>query len=247
MLTIITTTHNRPLCFAILEGWMARQSLQPDQWLVVNDGAEPYTYSRGQEVITRKPKKTMKTLDGKTVPEMSILANWLAALPKIKGDRVAVVEDDDWLHPDYLKTMVGLLDEVDVAGVSGDLYYKLPIKKFIRMHNMNHASLGATVFRSSALPAVERACRLLCPNNNSPFIDMYLWAEAEPIHGLKTRLVGNRAPDGRAWHVGMKLMPGAAGLGIGHGHDGSTDPTFAVLRQWVGADACRVFQGVRHG
>lgn len=240
MLTLVTTTRNRPLSFSMVEGWIARQTYrEPYQWFVVNDGDEPYEYKAGQEVIQRKPRKKMKTASGKLVDEISICANWLEAIPKIQGDKIIVVEDDDWLHPTYLEKMATALDEVDVAGISFDVYFKVQSRKYRRMGNAQHASLASTAFRASALPAVDRCCKVLCPANNSVFIDMYLWAEAEPMHGLRTRLIPNRAPDGRAFHVGLKQMPGAVGLGNGHGDDGASDPTMAMLIEWIGNEDAR--------
>ena len=243
-LTIVTTTRDRPLCFGILEGIISRQTLQPDQWLVVNDGLEPYSYRRGQEVVRRRPKKTMKRADGKKVDEISILANWQTAFPKIKGEKVAVVEDDDWYHPAYLETVSKLLDEYDVVGVANDYYFKLASRRYKMMYNLNHASLAATAFRSSALFAVQRAVNVLAVNNRSVFVDMYLWAEAEGMHGLKVKLVPNRATDGRAYHVGMKQMPGAAGLGQGHTDQGTPDPAWSQLTAWIGPEACRLYRSI---
>lgn len=246
MITLVTTTRNRAFSFSLIETYIKKQTFkQPYQWLVINDGTDEYTYTMGQEVVNRKPKKTMKTADGKNVPEISILANWLEAIPKIKGDKVIVVEDDDWLHPDYLTIMNTLLDEADVAGVSFDLYYKVKSRKYQRMGNPYHASLASTAFRASVLPFVERCCTVLCPANKSVFIDMYLWAEASPMHGLKTKLVQNKAKDGRALHVGFKQMPGAAGLGGGHTDTGAIDPTLMMLQSWIGVEDTRAIKGIK--
>lgn len=246
MLSLVTTTRNRPLSFSIIEGYIRRQTFkEPYQWVVVNDGREQYEYTMGQEVVLRKPRRKMKTADGKSVDEISILANWLEAMPKIRGDKVIVVEDDDWLHPTYLETMNRALDEVDVAGISFDLYWKMRDKKYKRMGNAYHASLAATAFRSSVLPVIKRCCDTLCPINKSVFIDMYLWAEAESLHGLKTKLIRNLASDGRAYHVGLKQMPGAPGLGFGHTDEGANDPTMSMLTEWIGATDTRELRAIK--
>jgi hypothetical protein len=246
MLSLVTTTRSRPVSFGLVEGWIARQTYkEPYQWLVVNDGPKPYEYTMGQEVVARKPRRRMKTASGKWVDEISVVANWLEAIPKIRGDKVIVVEDDDWLHPTYLETMDRALDEVDVAGISFDLYFKVQSRKYRRMGNAYHASLAATAFRSSVLPVVERCCRVLCAQNNSVFVDMYLWAEAEPMHGLRTRLIQNKASDGRAYHVGLKQMPGAPGLGGGHSDDGAPDPQMAMLVEWMGQQDAREIRAIK--
>jgi hypothetical protein len=204
--------------------------VKADQWVVVNDGTEPYTYTHKQTVLNRNP-------GGDTLP--SICENWLAAIPLIAGDKVIVAEDDDWIHPSYVETLSKLLDEVDLAGVREDLYWKLRVRKFVRPRNQNHASLGASAFRSGVLPHVERCCTV----HKSVFIDMFLWAElTDPHYGKTAALLPNEAEDGRALHVGLKQMPGAAGLGIGHNDEGSDDPAFRVLRKWIGPEDCATYR-----
>lgn len=106
MITLVTTTRNRSLSFSLLEHWISRQTVQPNQWLVINDGTDPYSYNHKQQVVLRDPGKDV-------LP--SICENWLAALPLIRGD-VVVAEDDDWLHPEYLATMRELLEAADLVG-----------------------------------------------------------------------------------------------------------------------------------
>lgn len=231
--TIVTTTRDRAFCFGLCERWMERQALKWDQWLVINDGQEPYQYTMGQQVVNRDPSND-------TLP--SICENWLAALPLVEGDRVFVVEDDDYYDPRHLETLNAMLNEVDLAGISHDVYFKLPSRRFIRMHNASHASLAATAFRAELLPQIDRICRVF----KSVFIDMYLWAEAGNIWPATTRLKPQPLDDGRLLHIGMKNMPGAFGLGLGHQNpdSGSYDPNLAVLAEWAGHDAARVYRQV---
>ncbi len=231
--TIVTTTRDRAFCFGLCERWMERQNFKWDQWLVINDGREEYSYTMGQQVVSRDPSND-------TLP--SICENWLAALPLVEGNRVFVVEDDDYYDPRHLETLNGMLDEADLAGISHDVYFKLPSRRFVRMHNADHASLAATAFRAELLPRIERMCRVF----KSVFIDCYLWVEAGNIWPATKRLSPQPMPDGRMLHVGMKNMPGASGLGIGHKnpHDGSTDPSFAVFAEWVGGEATQVYRRV---
>ncbi len=234
MLTIVTTTHDRPFCFSLCEKWVARQTLQPDQWIVVNDSQEPqaYSYTMGQEVVVRDQGQDK-------LP--SICENWLAALPLIKGDVVAVIEDDDWYSPDYLATLVPLLDSVDMAGVSNAYYYTLPTRRWRKLGNKNHASLAATVFRASVLPQMARTCRVF----KSVYLDMYLWAECGPVWpGTKT-LIPQPLDDGRMLQVGFKRMPGARGLGMGHtNQSGTYDSAWLTLRKWIGREDAKVYKQV---
>lgn len=245
-LTVVTTTRQRPACFALLEKWMSRQTLKPEKWLVINDSPQPdnYIYTQGQTVIVRKPRRmpaqenNRRFIKGTSVEKgNSLLLNWLKALPLIETEKIVVCEDDDWYHEDYLRQLSAMLDEASLVGVSGGLYYKLPIRKFIRLHNSTFAGLGATGLRRSLLGRVEHICNVECKANNNSFIDMYLW-----LTDVSKSLVVNKAPDGRAWHVGFKQMPGAKGLGIGHANDGSNDCNWQVLTQWVGREDAKVYR-----
>lgn len=231
-ITLVTTTRNRAFCFGLLERWMDRQSVKWDQWLVINDGAEEYSYTMGQEVVLRDPSSD-------TMP--SICENWLAGLPLVRGDVVLCIEDDDWYHPDYIATMAGLLEGVDLAGVSHDVYWKFVSRKFLRMHNATHASLACTGFRSKLVPEVAFICRAF----KDIFIDMILWQHIHTIGGT-WKLIPQPLASGQMYHVGMKNMPGATGLGMGHTNpdQGSSDPTFANLEKWVGPEAARTYRKV---
>jgi len=228
-ISIVTTTRGRPGCFALLERWVARQTVQPVQWLVVGEDHQGYRFTMGQEIIKRKSKKD-------TLP--SICENWLAAIPHLKGDRILVMEDDDYYHEEYIATLAPLLDDARLAGVKGDLYYKLPIRKYQMMGNQQHASLAATVFTSEMIPFIER-CRL----HKSVYIDCYLWSEGT-ADNADWRLIPNKAKDGRALHVGMKMMPGANGLGMGHQDTGASDKSLAMLTTWIGAADTRLYRSI---
>ena len=76
---------------------------------------------------------------------------------------------------------------------------------------------------------------------------MYLWAEwGSPQFPGSRRLIP-QPHKGRKLHVGMKNMPGIAGLGLGHqkpdGWNRDHD-SFKVLREWVGPEAAQVYAQV---
>ena len=228
MISVVTTTTGRPECFALLERWMARQTVRPDQWLCVGEDHNGYKFTQGQQAIRRKPKKS-DALHG-------FLLNWLEAIRHIKGDVVLPMEDDDFFHPEYIATLAPCLDKVRLAGVKGDLYFKLRDRQYQTRGNANHAALTCTGFRREMLPFIER-----CKLHKSIFIDMFLWAEGTSENNNWT-LIPNKATDGLALHVGMKQMPGLAGIGVGHADPGAADPQFAMLTKWIGAADCRAYR-----
>ncbi len=238
-ITVVTTTHDRPLCLSLLLRWVALQITQPGQHVIVSDGTDKPVYHAHEgtardltwrvagahrvavsgvaELHHRKPKKD---------EPFSLKANWLYAIPKIRHDRILVLEDDDWYHPDFIFEMDRALDRAELVGVAGDYYWNWTHRKYTRMHNGKTASLAATAFRASLLPSFQQIVEW----SEDVWIDKRLWTETT----AKTELIPNVAADGRALHVGMKGMPGAAGLGAYHGDEGVSDPAAEQLTQWIG-------------
>lgn len=184
----------------------------------------------GQEVVHRKASKK------DALP--SICLNWLEAIPRIKGDRIFAFEDDDYYHATFIESLLPLLETNRLAGVKGDLYYKLAVRKYQRMGNTHHASLAASAFTPDMIPFVER-----CKLHKSVYIDCYLWSEGTQDDSRWT-LIPNRANDGKPLHVGLKQMPGASGLGLGHLDTGASDPTLAMLSSWIGLQDVRIYRNI---
>src|SRR5687768_6841694 len=51
VITVITPTADRPAAWPLAERWMARQTVQPDQWIVADDGIAPAPLTMGQQHI----------------------------------------------------------------------------------------------------------------------------------------------------------------------------------------------------
>src|SRR6185369_16758975 len=100
MITAITPTADRPEAFALCERWMARQTIKPDQWIVADGGQVPVRCTMGQTHIH----------DPRPAGAANLAHNLLNAISAVKGEVVAIVEDDDWYSPKHLETMVRLLE-----------------------------------------------------------------------------------------------------------------------------------------
>lgn len=227
MLTLITPTRERSRAFGLLEKYMQRQSYTGAlQWLVINDGAEPYRYNMGQQVIIRDKSKDDPATH-------SIAYNYLAALPHITGNKVLCVEDDDWYSADYLQVMDAALDRADLVGVAPALYYHILARKWRDMKNYEHCSLAATGFTRAVLPTFEQAWRM----KGMVYADLFLWAHWKGTLERSALLLPNdeRKPS----HIGIKGLPwGCRGIGLGHDPTmGVRDGRFAKLKAWLGPDA----------
>lgn len=225
---IVTTTRNRPWCFNLLEKWVSRQTIKPASWLVINDGHTGYTYNMEQTVCNRQHT------DGN-----SLCQNWLYALDRLTEDKIIILEDDDYIAPDYLAMMSAALDKADLVGLNNYKTYHVGYKVFNDLHLVTSCSLGASGFRSSIADAVRGAAQR-CDAVSSPYIDRELF---QSFKGSKLTLPNLSAMTGRPANVSFKGMPGtrigdlAPGLGAFHSGQGSTDSSGEILRQWLGNDA----------
>ena len=218
MVTLITPTGDRFQSFALLETYMGRQTMKFDQWIVVDDCENPTPCNLGQEVVRREP--FWKNGD------MTLPLNILTALPLVKGDYILIVEDDDWYHPDYIKTMVEHLQNYDLVGEGLAHYYNVFNHQYKIHTNRDHASLCQTGFRNNVKELIQSCVK---SNINKKFLDINIWKL--PINKIvftdSTKCVG------------IKGIKGGR-PGIGHGHHnnmGRVDATpFNTLSQWIGDD-----------
>ncbi len=106
-LVALTCTGDRPEAFALCEKWMTRQRIQPDRWIVVDDGISPTPVSMGQDYMRRIRRETGHTLS----------LNLVEGLSRCDGCAVAFFEDDDWYSPEFLSTTLEKIGDKAIAGV----------------------------------------------------------------------------------------------------------------------------------
>jgi hypothetical protein len=215
MVTIITPTGDRPQAIALCSLWMSNQTLQPNQWIVVDDGRIPLIPNNKMDYIRRQPKEDD--------PNHTLLLNLNTAIPLIKGSKILIMEDDEYYSPRYIEKMVAALDKHEIAGIGCSKYYHLPSGGYMHHENLDHASLAQTGFRSSFLTEFQE---LLTGNT---FLDFRVWKK-----------VGDRGfifDDGKEYlYAGIKGLPGRLGTGCGHNreiyrqHD---TPQRDILKEWT--------------
>lgn len=223
-LTVITPTGGRPEAFALLTRSMDRQSFGGSlQWIVVDDCNPP---------MRKPPLLPMRECcliepEPKWKPGQNTQArNLLAALTLVRCDRIAFVEDDDWISPDYLRTLYWRLDQAPLVGETNARYYHVGARRYRVMHNTRHSSLGQCGMRAEMLPWLKAACE-----SKEKFIDLSLFRHV-PAHMMKLF-----PPSGA--HVSIKGLPGRPGIGVGHqplSQGWKTDADLSVLRSWIGED-----------
>jgi hypothetical protein len=222
--TIITPTGDRPEAFALCERWLSRQDYSGRvQVIVVDDGLIPMPCTMEQQHLRRLPQPDD--------PPHTLAANLRMALPHVAGDRILIVENDDYYGRAYVSTMLRWLDGADLVGEVGAKYYHLRIPGWRWYRSHTHASLCRTGLSRRALPALAEACA-----SDHPSIDMRLWA------GWRgSRYAFRDQTGGARLCIGMKGLPGRPSP-LHHSLKGyRLDRGFEQLRRWVGDDDARVY------
>jgi hypothetical protein len=216
VLTLLTPTGTRPEAWALCERWMMAQTYAgPVRWVVIDDGMipQPVTFLRPRwNVTVIRPQQKWR------VGENSQARNFLEGLKLIGPDaRVAVIEDDDYYAPGWLDRVDKELNDHDLVGQGWNCYYHVKTGAIRINDNDKHASLCASAFKGGALKVFRTQCE-----RGPRLIDAALWRHCSRRHVFKARLV-----------IGMKGMPGRAGIAGGHNLEGEPFD----LSEWIGDDA----------
>ena len=229
-ITAITPTGDRPLAFRLCQQWMANQTRKPDQWVIVDDGKVPMVpdldwYNATMPGVALGIRREPRPDD----PQHTLVANLKAAFPLITGNKILIMEDDEYYAPEYIAEMARRLDSHEVVGIMKAKYYHLPTGGCFQIGNRSHASLAETGFRRSFLPELEK----LWDGDTS--LDMRIWKKADG----RGRLFDDRD---KPLYVGIKGLPGRAGIGAGHNpelsiyHNSKDTPDRATLKAWAPKD-----------
>jgi hypothetical protein len=181
--TVITCTGDRPETFALLQRWMGKQTVKPDQWIVVDDGKEPLKNIEGFEYIRREPTESDYT--------HTLCLNLEKALAAVKYDKIIIMEDDDWYAPTYIEYMSKLLDKADLVGFGNLIFYYPETHKYMEKRMAKQPAFAQTAFKKTVIPVVQEICRSaskeyeLCGKG---LVDVFLWKHSLDVL-LKERYV----------------------------------------------------------
>lgn len=227
-ISVITPTADQPLGMALAEQYMARQTVQPHEWIVADDGVQHARLTMRQTHL-RLPRR----YDG----GRSLASNILEALPEVTGDVILIWEHDDWYAPDHIETCLRTLKHHLAAGSLGQRYYNVPLRLYASLTNKGSA-LCNTALQSSAMDYLKAAALRVLDSGGIGVDRLFcdsLPTGAGNVHHYNTV-------------VGIKGLPGRKGLGIGHrprqgfSRRWRRDPDFSLLQAWVGADAANYME-----
>ena len=238
--SLLTPTGGRLEAFKACEEWMKRQTIQPYEWIVVDDYIVPTQCTMGQKVIRRQPFWE--------IGEMTLQLNLIEGLKAVTGDIVLIIEDDDWYSPTYIESMVNKFKKYHeqyecslqeftpssaprlLIGEALTRYYDIKRSRFQYHANMNHASLFQTGFTSNLIPEI---LNLLDLYKRVRWFDGCMWKELKSCEKI---MFLTKKP----LSIGIKGANGRYGVGIGH-HENEKlnfldEKPFASLKQWIGDD-----------
>lgn len=221
-ITLITPTGDRPICLERCIFYMERQTLKPDQWIIVDDGDTP-SYKGQSDTIDYVRRKYCND------KAKSLTGNLIAACRYIRHNKVLIIEDDDWYSPNYIEIVSKRLNNVGITGEKQTIYYNVAKRVYRQNQNTKHSSLCATAFHSRFICKFKKYCEV---NRRSAFVDARFWLYARE-NGIPSELSST------SFCVGIKGMPGRLGIGIGHrpGWSYTEDRQLAYLRKLIGSDA----------
>ena len=225
MLNVITPAGDRHEAWALAQEYMAAQSFPgPVRWIVTDDGHKPLKATFRREGYSLEIHR-LPPMAGNSQSRNLNHALGLADL----NSAVVCWEDDDVYLPGYLQTMVDALATADLVGEAPSRYYNVATSRWRVMGTRGHASLACTALRGPAVDLLREICR-----KGSRRIDMDLWGQ---FRGTK-RLLDT------ANVIGIKGLPGRAGIGVGHRSNFGDPDTTGILRKWLGdyADNYEVFR-----
>jgi hypothetical protein len=224
----LTPTGMRPEGLALLGEYVNAQNYAgPLTWIIVDD-CDPQT---------RIPKT--RTLfhvehvrpDWRWRPGMNTQVASMNAGLKLVPDNATlfVLEDDDIYLPGYIQTMLDAIDNAELVGEIDSQYYNVATGKCRVLKGKYHASLAATVCRGKALASLK----ILCESSIQRMLDVTLW---KTFKGKKQLLSDNHV-------IGIKGLPGRAGIGVGHRNNFGSVDIDDTLKLWAGqyAENYRIF------
>lgn len=227
--TIITPTGDRPVAFNRCLQMVASQSLQPREWIIVDDGLSPLTDRLPLPDWARHIRREPAATD----PPHTLALNVLAALEHVTTDRVVIMEDDDWYAPLYAEYMLPFLDGVDMVGLQLIRYYHLFGRAWKHGFQPAHTAFAQTAFRRGhAWDHLTAVCRTGFPEiRERGIVDRHWW---QTFEGKKLLI-----PDHPPLHLGLKGGFGRPGLASGHERreaDYIPDQDGTYLREALGPD-----------
>ena len=228
MIYLLTPTGGRPAALTLLARYVAEQTYKRKLcWLVVDD-CDPVTPIPKMpvhiKVVSIRPEHRWQGTSTQA-------ANMLAGLAVVPDDAKALVlEDDDLYLPQHVENIVGKLESYELVGEATARYYNIQTARHQTMAKGHFPAMASIGVRGSGLKALRGVCGAY-----TTLLDVQLW---RCFTGPKKLLASHNV-------VGIKGMPGRAGIGIGHRKSYGILDTSNVLEHWAGEEIAAGYRSLR--
>jgi hypothetical protein len=243
MIALITPTGARPGQFALCQMFMQRQTYAGEVAWVIVDDAQPRSTNaiNGSfkpswtiiKVYPEPPWRIGQNTQGRNIEAAvnALLANY--AEKDIEA--IFIIEDDDYYRPQYLDRMMQRFADFKVLGEMNTVYYNVFFRTYFINRNTSHVSLFQLAFRPEMIP-------LFASCYGQRFIDFKFYEKLHAQLYVHRGEVGFFNEGNLA--IGMKGMPGRAGIGAGHGKllNMLPDQAMLFLTQQIQDDA-KLYEG----
>ena len=219
MIYLLTPTGGRPEAFSLLVRFVIDQDYRgPMHWIVVDD-VEPSTEMPEQlpwNLRIQHIQPDWRWTKGANT-QAKCLFEGLLHVP-VDGT-VIILEDDDAYLPNHVSNLTVSLEKYELVGERVAKYYNIATARYRRMASSRHASLSSVGVRGRGLGALRAILE-----RHQTRIDLELWRSFKgPKKLLDTENV-----------VGIKGLPGRAGIGVGHKSTFGVPDRQDVLGSWIG-------------
>lgn len=247
-IALVTPTKDRPFALNLCAKYVRRMtapilSHHKVAWFICSDSELDVTGDNfNSEHLPIFPYRIEETHSA----EQSFKFNLYIALSKAQkwgADWVFFVEDDDHYKPTYLQAALGSIrvkGEQDlypfIVGEWQARYYNISTDYYQVYQKGSHAALCQTGISREVIPL---ALDYLEHESADVFLDLHLW-RLDALRLRRSLYNGNAV-------TGIKGMPGARGLGVGHklgakdSLRGQPAPD-GLLEQWIGEADARAYR-----
>lgn len=231
--SIITPTRDRPEVFELCERWMRAQDYTGrTQWIIVDDGKRQARPTMGQEYIRRSRSSEKYTLG----------SNLLAALERVCGKKILIIEDDDYYPPPYVRVMAEKLEKASMVGEVNARYYNFVERRWGMSGLTAHVSLCRTGLRAELATRLRDVAKAAQEGGDFA-VDLRFWGAYKGWP--KPNVQMDMFQDPRLC-VSIKGLPEAHKLGQSHspGRMPNTDGGCDMLKKWVGPEVVAAYQSL---
>lgn len=221
-IVVVTPTGDRPRSLTRQAKYLRRSVLphewegQPTKvtecatWIIVDDGKEAFCPDKSGIIPGWNLEYIRRSLrNGEPTLILNLFHGLLAAV-ELKPDYVLFWEDDDWYSPMRIADQVFALRSLGekkgtlIHGAAPSIYYHVPLGVWREMTNKRYASLFETAISGKLLEPILDFLQGMRGDGRG--LDMKIWK----------RFSDYAVVSGSRQSVGIKGMPGRAGIGVGH-------------------------------